>query len=148
MSRNPFGRYSFIIGTTLALLAGSTGAALAGADRLECKVESDSADLSMDARFEIKDGRAKLSTSFEATPFGALTLGDELTVKVAGYDIGTIVLETGANGDLKGDLNFDTTADENDKDRPFPPPNLPAGSLGAGTEVSIGPLSGCILAWR
>lgn len=128
------------IALAIAVLAiGST--AFAGGDRLECKAESATEDASMDGKFESDGARDKFSASFEAAPDGSFMAGDVLQVTVGAEDVGDITLAVLANGDLGGDLNFDTTAGPADDDSPFPG-NFPG--VGAGTIVNVGTL-GCSL---
>ncbi len=108
--------------------------------RLECKAEG-AVDISMDGKFESRRGRLKFDTSFEAAPGLGFDDGDLLDVTVAGTLVGQMELFQALNGDVEGDLNFDTTAQPDDDDLPFPP-NFPA--VGVGTSVVVGPL-GCTL---
>ena len=124
-----------------ATLAGSMtgGSAMAGDDRTRLRCDSSGAgDTSMDARYEERGGRAKFDASFEAAPGGNYVDGDLLTVNAGGVEVGSIVLLTQLNGDLGGDLEFDTQADENN---PFPS-DFP--DVFSGTSVTAGPL-GCAL---
>ena len=115
------------------------GTAFAGGDRTRLQCGSAGArDTSMDAKYEQRRGRVKFDGSFEAAPRGRYADGDLLTVIVGGIEVGSIALTTQLNGDLGGDIEFDTRADELN---PFPD-NFP--KVAAGTSVTIGPL-GCAL---
>ena len=123
-----------------ALMASTAGGnAFAGDDRTRMRCDSDGAgDTSMDARYEERRGRTKFDGSFEAAPGGAFAEGDMLPVVVGGIDVGYITLLTQINGDLGGDIEFDTQADEFN---PFPS-DFP--EVFDGTSVIVGPL-GCDL---
>jgi hypothetical protein len=124
-----------------AAFAGSmvSGSALAGGDRIRLQCDSQGVgDTSMDARYQERRGRAKFDGSFEAAPGGDFADGDLLTVVVGSIEVGTIALTTQLNGDIGGDIEFDTRADELN---PFPK-NFP--DVAAGTSVTVGPL-GCAL---
>lgn len=126
----------------VGLMATSTGA-LAGGDRLECDADSATGGASMDARFEAKDGRNKFDASFEVAPGGTLQAGHVLQVNVAGEILGEITLAVQPNGDLGGDLEFDTNVDQDEPDTTVPfPTNWPDAK--AGTIVKVGTL-GCSL---
>jgi len=115
------------------------GSAFAGGDRVRLECDSEGAgDISMDARYQERRGRAKFDGSFEAAPGGGFMDGDVLAVVVGGIDVGSIALATQLNGDLAGDIEFDTQADENN---PFPG-NFP--DVGSDTSVTVG-LLGCSL---
>lgn len=115
------------------------GNALAGDDRIRLTCGSEGAgDTSMDARYEQRRGRAKFDASFEAAPWSGFTEGDVLAVLVGGIDVGSMVLVKQLNGDLGGDLEFDTRRDEFN---PFPE-DFP--EVTPGTSVTVGPL-GCAL---
>jgi hypothetical protein len=110
-----------------------------GGTRLECKAFGPG-DTSMDARYEEKEGREKLSASFEAAPEGSFMAGNALDVIVNGVFVGNMILDQpGGVGDVVGDLNFDTTANPDDNDLPFP-----AIVVGDGDVVMVGEL-GCAL---
>jgi hypothetical protein len=89
--------------------------------RLECKAFG-SGDTSMDARYEEKEGREKLSVSFEATPGGSFAAGNVLEVKVNDTFVGSMILDRpGGVGDIVGDIDFDSNEDDpNAEDLPFP----------------------------
>ena len=115
------------------------GSAFAGSDRTRLACGSEGAgDISMDARYEKRRGRAKFDASFEAAPRRKFTEGSVLAVRVGGTEVGSIALVTQLNGDLGGDLEFDTRTDEFN---PFPD-NFP--KVASGTSVTVGPL-GCAL---
>lgn len=124
-----------------AALTGSTlcGTASAGDERTRLSCDSEGAgDISMDARYEDRRNRSKFDGSFEAAPGGVFTDGDMLAVKVGGVEVGYITLLTQINGDLGGDIEFDTRTDELN---PFPE-SFP--EVSPGTSVTVGPL-GCSL---
>ena len=103
------------------LVAGSSGvpAAYAAVD-LRCDA-SGPGDISMQARFERRDGgRRKFSTEFEAAPGGAFSEGQRMVVLVSGVRVGTDKLRKVVGGDLQGDLNLDDAAGPNDDEKPFP----------------------------
>ena len=114
-------------------------------DRLirECRAEGPG-DISMQARFERRDGRRKFSVEFEAAPGGAFRAGQRIVFAVAGENVGARRLETVVGGDLVADLNFDTQAGPNDPDEdPFPAdfPSVQRGTqvrVKAGGEVVLG----------
>jgi len=111
-------------------------------DRVRLRCSSRGAgDFSMDAKFETRRGRTKFDTSFEAAPGIGFFAGDRLTVMVGGQTVGEITLVEKLNGDLDGDLDFDTTAQSDDDDLPLPS-DFP--DVGIGTSVVVGPL-GCDL---
>lgn len=111
-----------------------------GDDRLRLQCDADGArDFSMDARYESRRGRAKFDASFEAAANAGFRAGQTLIVAVGGVNVGSMTLTRDPfNGDIVGDLEFDTQPDENN---PFPN-NFP--SVGAGTSVTVGSL-GCAL---
>lgn len=122
-----------------AAMAGSMAwnNAIAAENRVRVSCDSQGVqDVSMDARFQKRRGRAKFDASFEAAPGGPLSEGDVLPVLVAGVEVGSITLETVVGGDVGGDLEFDTNPDEFN---PFPD-NFPA--IAPGTSVVVGPM-GC-----
>ena len=92
--------------------------AFAGGDdnrkRLECKSFGPNVDTSLDARYEARDGRQKLSISFEAGLASGISEGS-LPIAVGTW-MGTIELENVVNG-VAGDLNFDTNPED---DEAFP----------------------------
>lgn len=88
--------------------------------RLECRAFGPG-DTSMKARYQKKRSREKLSVSFEAAPGGSFAVGDMLDVGFNGTVIGSMILsQPDGIGDVEGDLDFDTTADADDEDLPFP----------------------------
>lgn len=129
-------RTSIVISVML-LIASQT--AIAGGERvrLSCSALGVN-DISMDARYEERRNRTKFDASFEAAPNAGYTAGQELDVKVGGVPVGTMTLVALLSGDVAGDLEFDTQADENN---PFPG-NFPA--VTRGTSVMVGDL-GCAL---
>lgn len=115
------------------------GSAFAGDERTRLECDSEGVgDTSMDARYQERRNRAKFDGSFEAAPGGNFADGDVLAVVVGGIEVGSVALTTQFNGDLGGDIEFDTRADELD---PFPG-NFP--DVTSGTSVTVGPL-GCAL---
>lgn len=108
--------------------------------RLECG-ERGVYDTSMDARYEVRDGREKFDVSFEAAPGGYFSSGQELDVYVDYVYVGKLMLRY-EGFDLQGDLEFDTNIDSvYDDSQPFPE-NFP--EVGRGTHVTVGYL-GCSL---
>ena len=98
-------------------------------------------DFSIDVKFSNRRGRTKFDTSFEAAPGLGFLASDVLDVLVGGQRVGQITLAERLNGDVEGDLNFDTTAQANDDDLPLP---FDFPQVGSGTGVVVGPL-GCDL---
>jgi hypothetical protein len=96
----------------------------------------------MDAKFESRRGRRKFDSSFEAAPGLGFAAGGTLDVVVDGVLVGQMELFQALNGDVEGDLNFDTTAQADDDDLPFPP-DFP--SVDVGTSVVVGGTLGCTL---
>ena len=124
------------------LIASAAVPAVAGDNdqvRLRCDADG-TQDISMDAKFESRNGRIKFDASFEARPGLGFGAGQTLDVKVGGVSVGQMTLVN--IGDVIGDLNFDTTAQANDDDVPLPG-GFPSGVRG-GTSVMVGPL-GCAL---
>lgn len=141
---------AIILGMTLA--AAGNIALAGGGTRVECDNDSVAGDANMAARSESRGDREKFDTSFEAFPGGPYVAGDVLSVVVNETDdVGTITLGTGCDvvGDVCGELNYDSTADPDDEDDPFPA-GFPA--VGAGTLVQIvaadGTTIGCRLSDR
>lgn len=128
----------FAIILSFALLV-SSQVAVAGGNRirLDCGANG-AADFSMDARYEQRRNREKFDASFEAAPNAGFAAGEELDVKVGGVSVGTMTLVALAGGDVTGDIEFDTQADENN---PFPV-NFP--EVAEGVSVMVGDL-GCAL---
>lgn len=124
----------------LVTILSISSTAFAGGDRtrLECDGEGVGGDFSMDARFEERRNRERFDASFEAAPGGAFAVGDNLGVSVGGVSVGEITLSALPGGDLGGDLEYDTQADEMN---PFPA-DFP--EVADGTSVIVGPL-GCDL---
>lgn len=111
---------------------------LAGDDRVRLRCDAEGVnDTSMDARYEEQRGRKKFDASFEVPQGVGFVAGDVLEVKVGGVKVGEITLAEQPNGDLGGDLEFDT----NDDGNPFPA-KFP--DVGDGTSVMVGDL-GCAL---
>jgi hypothetical protein len=107
--------------------------------RLECRAFGQG-DTSMKARYKEKRNREKLSISFEAAPGGSFAAGDELQVTFNNAFLGSMILtQRGGRGDVEGDLDFDTKADSDDKDFPFP-----SIIVGEGDMIMVGGL-GCEL---
>lgn len=125
------------LGLVVSLSPVTSAFAGGGGTRLECKAFGPG-DTKMDARYEEKDGREKLSVSFEAAPGGLFMAGNALDVEVNNTFVGSMILDQpGGIGDVVGDLNFDTTAQPNDIDLPFP-----SIVVGNGDVVMVGEL-GC-----
>ncbi len=118
--------------------SGAAIAASAPGIRLACSA-SGAADFSMAARYEERRGRKKFDASFEAAPGVGFNVGRRLAVSVGGSTVGAMTLTRDpANGDVIGDLEFDTNVAENN---PFPA-NFPR--VIRGTSVTVGSL-GCAL---
>jgi len=132
-----------IIPTTVAILLSVSSVALAGGDRTRLRCDADGAgDITMDARYEARGNRDKFDASFEALAGGNFAAGDILTVSVGGNDVGGMTLTVNPlNGDIEGDLEFDSQVEPNDDSIPFPG-NFPA--VSDGTSVVVGPI-GCAL---
>ena len=114
--------------------------AFAGGDRLECGA-SGPVDTSMDARYENNGDREKLSISFEAAQGLGFVAGESLDVTVDGTSVGSMPLTLSLEGDIVGDLNFDSGENEpGAEDKPFP-----VITVGAGDEVRITGVLGCTL---
>ena len=121
------------------LLAVSQFAVAGGGDRVRLSCDAAGArDISIDARYEERRNRAKFDASFEAAPNAGFTAGEELDVQVGGISVGTMTLVLAPGGDVTGDLEFDTQADEGN---PFPG-NFP--EISGGISVTVGGL-GCAL---
>ena len=89
-------------------------------NRLECSAFGPG-DTSMKARYEKRSSREKLSVSFEAAPGGSYSAGNVLEVSFNDMFIGSMILvQLDGIGDVEGDLDFDTKADADDEDLPFP----------------------------
>ncbi|MBY0423330.1 MAG: hypothetical protein K2Q06_13565 [Parvularculaceae bacterium] len=129
--------------TVLAVAAfigcGSTPAAAASSDvRLSCAADG-ARDVSISARFEDRRGRRKFDASFEAAQGLGFIVGQRLAVVVGCVAVGQMTLARDPlNGDVSGDLEFDSRRDENN---PFPV-NFP--TVARGISVVVGPL-GCSL---
>jgi hypothetical protein len=87
-------------------------------------------DISGNIDFRQEGGRERISVEVEG-----FTPGESLDVVVDGITVGRVSIDTFG----RGDLNFDTTAQPNDLDLPFPA-DFP--NVGAGSVVMVGPLSG------
>ena len=113
----------FSFGLILSFFTASTVFARNGI-RVECKSRIDAnpnfRDISMDARYEERDGRRKFSASFEARKDGVFDSVESLRVVVNGVFVGDMMLLAPTGPDIQGDLNFDTTAGPGDADLPFP----------------------------
>ena len=122
MSRNSLKGKTLATAMGIALLAGSA-TALAGGDRdrSECRESLVGEDASMRARFEDDGDRMKFSASFEAAPgLPSFPAGNTLDVKVNGYLVDRMMLVGTGLDDVTGDVDFDTTAQEDDDDVQFP----------------------------
>lgn len=127
-----------LIVTSMMLLIMSQNA-MAGEDHVRLQYSALGVnDTSMDARYEVRRSNTKFDASFEAAQNAGFTAGEELDVKVGGVLVGTITLVSLLNGDVGGDKEFDTRADNNN---PFPG-NLPG--ITKGISAMIGNL-GCAL---
>lgn len=109
-------------------------AAAAARLRLECSAVGPR-DISMSARYEVRQPRRKFTAEMEAAPNGAFRAGQKITFVVAGVVVGSDTLERIVGGDLVGELNLDTQAGPNDPDEDPFPKNFP--SVGRGTKVLI-----------
>lgn len=108
--------------------------------RLECRAFGPG-DTKVDARYGKRGTRERLRTGFEAAPGGLFEAGNVLDVTVNGLSVGSMILDQpGGIGDIVGDLDFDSTANADDEDLPFP-----AIAIGDGDVVMVGEL-GCALA--
>jgi len=106
--------------------------------RLQCSADG-VGDVSIAARYEARRGRTKFDASFEAPANAGFIAGQQLAVFVGGVNVGPMTLSSDPfNGDIVGDLEFDSRADENN---PFPS-NFPA--VAAGVSVTVSNL-GCAL---
>jgi hypothetical protein len=106
--------------------------------RLACSAQG-AQDFSMDARYEDRRGRRKFDASFEAAQNLGFVAGQRVAVSVGGVSVGQMILTRDpANGDITGDLEFDTRRDEGN---PFPA-NFP--NVSRGTSIVVGSL-GCAL---
>ena len=125
----------------LAALAGAYAAPASAQStgvRLACSAAG-AQDFSMDARYEDRRGRRKFDASFEAAPNLGFVAGQRIDVSVGGVKVGQMILARDpANGDIAGDLEFDTRRDEGN---PFPA-NFP--NVTRGTSIVVGSL-GCAL---
>lgn len=103
---------------------------------VECRADGVT-DISMDARFNVRrSGRRTFDASFEAAPGTGYRVGQRLPVTVANVAVGAMTLfRDPANGDIAGDLEFDTNLAERN---PFPA-NFPV--IRVGTKVTVGPLA-------
>jgi len=129
-----------IIASFVVLGIGAVQPAAAGDDetRLECESALGTEDASMDAEFRDGGDRLKFSAEFEAAQGGSFAPGDILQVKVDGETVGTIELVLDV--DVRGELNFDTEAQADDDDEPFPA-FFPA--ISPGTIVEVGAQLAC-----
>jgi hypothetical protein len=115
--------------------------------RLKCKANTGDGLSSMSAKHITREGRRrtreKFQASFEATSDFGYAEGDILQVNVAGEIVGTMTLAFQVNGDLGGDLDFDTNVDRDQPDTTVPfPANWPGAEKGS--IVMVGTL-GCSL---
>ena len=111
--------------------------------RMECDGNAALEDASLSAKYEQRGNREKFSVELEAQPGGSFSAGDIVQINVDGQTVGTIELFD--LGDIVGELNFDTTAQADDADLPFPA-NFPG--ISAGTMVQAGTQLGCDLQSR
>lgn len=106
--------------------------------RLQCSADG-VGDVSIAARYEARRGRSKFDASFEAPANAGFIAGQQLAVFVGGVNVGPMTLASDPfSGDIVGDLEFDTRADDNN---PFPA-NFP--TVAAGVSVTVSNL-GCAL---
>jgi len=136
----------FITATLMAFSLSQTGLAKDSNDnrvRMECDGDSSNEDASISAKYERKGSREKFSVDLEAQPGGSFFAGDIVQINVDGQTVGTIELFD--LGDIVGELNFDSTAQADDADLPFPA-NFPG--ISAGAMVQAGTQLGCDLQSR
>jgi len=151
MSRNSLKGKTLAAAMGIALLAGSA-TAFAGGDRYECRGFVAGKDANMDARFEVDGDRKKFSVSFEAAPDSGFGVGDTFDVEVRGKMVATMEFDAERDalgnviGDIIGEVNFDTTAQADDADGPFPV-NFPT-DTGAKTKVEVVGTAYCALQVR
>lgn len=94
-------------------------AAQAGDNRIPLECKADSADelVGMDGKYEERIGRRpRFSASFGAAPSIGHRLEDVLRTMVDGQLVGVMQLLVQVNGDIAGDLDFDTSIDRDDAD--------------------------------
>lgn len=104
-------------------------------DRLIRRCSADGAgDISMAARYEVRDDRRKFTVEFEAATPGAFRAGQTIIFLVADRVVGRDTLEPVVGGDLVGELDLDTQAGPGDDEAPFPR-NFPP--VRRGTNVTI-----------
>lgn len=102
---------------------------------VSCRADG-TTDISMDARYRVRRGRRTFDASFEAAPNAGYTVGQTLRVWVGATQVGAMRLfRDPANGDIAGDLEFDSNLAEGN---PFPA-NFPA--IRVGSKVTVGPLA-------
>jgi len=133
--------------TTLLALSLSQATFAKGGDdnrtRMECDGSASTEDASISAKYEQRGNREKFSVQLEALPGGSFSPGDIVQIKVNGQTVGTAELVD--LGDIVGELDFDSTAQTDDTDLPFPA-NFPG--ISAGAMVQAGTQLGCDLQSR
>lgn len=115
--------------------------------RMQCRAVSSDGVLSMKARFRERVGkRARFKASFEAAPGIGYRPDDVLQVRIDDNLVGWVTLDVKANGDIGGEMKFDTNID---RDEPDTTQGFPANWPGvdAGTIVEVGAM-GCSLQHR
>jgi hypothetical protein len=129
---------SLLLGALMAgvfTMSAGVGSAAAADDRLirRCSAEGPR-DISMEARYEVRQARRKFTVEMEAAPNGAFRRGQRIVFLVAGRAVGSDTLGRVVGGDLIGELNLDTQAGPGDDEDPFPR-NFP--TINSGTRVQI-----------
>lgn len=122
---------------------------------MRCRADTGDGIASMQARYVVIENRRtreRFKASFEIAPGMGLDgdepleEGDVLPVLVKGQEVGEITLSVKLNGDLGGELDFDTKVDRDAPDDTVPfPANWPG--VRQGSRVEIGGL-GCNLQQR
>jgi len=111
--------------------------------RLECRSDAATEDASIRVRYEQRDDRQKFSFELEAAPGGSYVAGDILHVFVDNELVDSMTLVD--LGDIVGEIEFDSTAQADDSDQPFPA-NFP--TVGSGSIVEAGAQLACDLQAR
>ena len=105
-------------------------------EKFRCKAKG--ADVEMQARFESRDAvgpsaRRKFRVELEGGPQLGLVEGDLVFILVDGVNVGTLPLEAFQDGDVAGEVRFESRVKA---DRNTFPATFPA-TVGAGTEVNL-----------
>ncbi|MFQ5580678.1 MAG: hypothetical protein ACE5FZ_08695 [Nitrospiria bacterium] len=110
--------FSFLIAVAFITFLGSSLVAVAGDDEVKQEVDlspvagSGLIDASGDAKFRQKGDRKKFDVSVEAR--AGLTIGEKLTVKVDGTEVGKFKVVALLDPDEGGDLDADSNPAEGD----------------------------------